>query len=59
MIVLHPVVLDGKRVPGLFEELGTREPMFTEHLLDGKLIYSHESGYGYLPADQVCIMEHV
>lgn len=58
--VLHPVVRDGKRVPGLFEDpFGGREPFFTEEMENGTIVYSHESGYGYLTADEVCIMEHV
>lgn len=62
MIVLHPVLdKDGKRIPGLFEDLetGGNEPTFVEQSHNGQIIYSHESGYGYVSRDRVCIMEHV
>lgn len=60
MIVLHPVVVDGKRVPGLFEDpFSKREPTFVQEIVRNEIVYSHESGYGYLREQDVCIMEHV
>ena len=60
MIVLHPVVIDGKRVPGLFEDpYAKREPTFVQEKVGDEIVYSHESGYGYLRTEDVCIMEHV
>ena len=60
MIVLHPVVVDGKRVLGLFEDPhAKREPTFVQEKVGDEIVYSHESGYGYLREQDVCIMEHV
>lgn len=38
---------------------GGREPHFIRYVEDGKTIYAHESGYGYLPADRVVIVTDV
>lgn len=38
---------------------GGREPHFTRYVEDGKTVYAHESGYGYLPADRVVIVTDV
>lgn len=36
---------------------GGREPYFIQSVWDGKVAYFHESGYGYLPANRVVIVD--
>lgn len=56
LIVLHPLLRDGKVVDGAFiDECGGSEPHYTRSSENGQVIYSHESGYGYLPASRVKI----
>lgn len=60
MVVLHPVIRDGIVVPNQFEDpYGGNEPGYSREMSDGEIVYSHESGYGYLREHQVCIMAHL
>jgi len=54
--ILKPLVIDGKVVPHHFvDRLSTRERGFTLHIENGRKIYAHESGYGYLREDEVIV----
>lgn len=55
MTELAPASHNGKIVPGVFVDAGTKEPYFFEELWNGERVYSHESGYGFLKKDEVII----